>query len=118
MQEFLLSSSTRKTDSRKYTAFIGADNYEAGHEIGYFIGQQLEGKGNIAEICGLQASSPAIERNRGFMDALKNYPDIKVVARGYGDWIKESRLSRLWIVYLCSLRSLSNMSLHKMTAWL
>ena len=85
----------RKTDSRKYTAFIGADNYEAGHEIGYFIGQQLEGKGNIAEICGLQASSPAIERNRGFMDALKNYPDIKVVARVYGDWIKESGVTAM-----------------------
>ena len=85
----------RKTDSRKYTAFIGADNYEAGHEIGYFIGQQLEGKGNIAEICGLQASSPAIERNRGFMDALKNYPDIKVVARGYGEWIKESGVTAM-----------------------
>ena len=85
----------RKTDSRKYTAFIGADNYEAGHEIGYFIRQQLEGKGNIAEICGLQASSPAIERNRGFMDALKNYPDIKVVARGYGDWIKESGVTAM-----------------------
>ena len=85
----------RKTDSRKYTAFIGADNYEAGHEIGYFIGQQLEGKGNIAEICGLQASSPAIERNKGFMDALKNYPDVKVVARGYGDWIKESGVTAM-----------------------
>lgn len=85
----------RKTDSKKYTAFIGADNYEAGHEIGYFIGQQLEGKGNIAEICGLQASSPAIERNRGFMDALKNYPNVKVVARGYGDWIKESGVTAM-----------------------
>ena len=85
----------RKTDSKKYTAFIGADNYEAGHEIGYFIGQQLEGKGNIAEICGLQASSPAIERNRGFMDALKSYPNIKVVARGYGDWIKESGVTAM-----------------------
>ena len=85
----------RKTDSKKYTAFIGADNYEAGHEIGYFIGQQLEGKGNIAEICGLQASSPAIERNRGFMDALKSYPNVKVVARGYGDWIKESGVTAM-----------------------
>ena len=80
----------RKTDSKKYTAFIGADNYEAGYEIGYFIGQQLEGKGNIAEICGLQASSPAIERNRGFMDALKDYSGIKVIARKHGDWVKES----------------------------
>ncbi len=80
----------RKTDSKKYTAFIGADNYEAGYEIGHFIGQQLDGKGNIAEICGLQASSPAIERNRGFMDALKDYSGIKVIARKHGDWVKES----------------------------
>lgn len=80
----------RKTDSKKYTAFIGADNYEAGYEIGNFIGQQLDGKGNIAEICGLQASSPAIERNRGFMDALKDYSGIKVIARKHGDWVKES----------------------------
>ena len=80
----------RKTDSKKYTAFIGADNYEAGYEIGYFIGQQLDGKGNIVEICGLQASSPAIERNRGFMDALKDYSGIKVIARKHGDWVKES----------------------------
>lgn len=80
----------RKTDSKKYTAFIGADNYEAGYEIGNFIGQQLDGKGNIAEICGLQASSPAIERNRGFIDALKDYSGIKVIARKHGDWVKES----------------------------
>ena len=80
----------RKTDSKKYTAFIGADNYEAGYEMGNFIGQQLDGKGNIAEICGLQASSPAIERNRGFMDALKDYSGIKVIARKHGDWVKES----------------------------
>lgn len=80
----------RKTDSKKYTAFIGADNYEAGYEIGNFIAQQLDGKGNIAEICGLQASSPAIERNRGFMDALKDFSGIKVIARKHGDWVKES----------------------------
>ena len=85
----------RKTDSRKYTAFIGADNYEAGHEIGLFIAQQLGGKGSVVEIGGLKGSSPAIERNRGFMDALKSYPNVKVVARGYGDWIKESGVTAM-----------------------
>ena len=85
----------RKTDSRKYTAFIGADNYEAGHEMGLFIAQQLGGKGSVVEIGGLKGSSPAIERNRGFMDALKSYPNVKVVARGYGDWIKESGVTAM-----------------------
>ena len=83
----------RKTDSRKYTAFIGADNYEAGYEIGHFIGQQLDGKGNIVELLGLQASSPSIERNRGFIDALKAYPAVKVVACGYGNWTAESGIA-------------------------
>ena len=54
-----------------------------------FIAQQLKGKGRIAEISGLKGSSPAIERNRGFMDALKAFPGIKVVSRRYADWLKQ-----------------------------
>ena len=80
----------RKTDSEKYTAFIGADNYEAGHEMGQFIARQLNGKGNVVEIGGLKGSSPAIERDRGFRDALKTYPDIQVVSHRYADWLQNS----------------------------
>ena len=80
----------RKTDSEKYTAFIGADNYEAGHEMGQFIARQLNGKGNVVEIGGLKGSSPAIERDRGFRDALKTYPDIQVVNHCYADWLQNS----------------------------
>ena len=80
----------RKTDSEKYTAFIGADNYEAGHEMGLFIARQLNGKGNVVEIGGLKGSSPAIERDRGFRDALKTYPDIQVVNHRYADWLQNS----------------------------
>lgn len=79
----------RKTDSKKYTAFIGADNYEAGHEMGAFIARQLKGKGNVVEICGLEGSSPAIERNRGFMDAVSGFPGIRVVGRRYAGWLKD-----------------------------
>lgn len=78
----------RKTDSKKYTAFMGADNYEAGHEMGQFIAQQLGGKGNVVEIGGLKGSSPSIERDRGFTDAMKAYPGIRIVDRRYADWLK------------------------------
>ena len=70
----------RKTSSQKYTAFISADNYEMGRVMGDYIATQLHGNGNVLEIMGLKGSSPAIERHNGFADALKNYPDIKVVA--------------------------------------
>ncbi len=80
----------RKTNSGKYTAFIGCDNYTIGNSMGHYIAQQLHGKGRIVEIRGLEGSSPAMERHRGFMDALKPYPAIEVVASEGGDWKEES----------------------------
>jgi len=80
----------RKTDSNKYTAFIGADNHEIGRVMGEYIGTVLKGRGNVIEITGLQTSSPAIERHRGFCDALKLFPNIKLIGIEHGDWTKES----------------------------
>ena len=48
----------RKTDSRKYTAFMGADNCQIGNMLGLFIADKLQGKGKIVEIIGLRGSSP------------------------------------------------------------
>ena len=76
----------RKTSSRKYTAFISADNYEMGRIMGEYIVSRLHGQGTVLEIKGLEGSSPAIERHNGFMDAIKNAPGIKVVASLQGDW--------------------------------
>ena len=76
----------RKTSSQKYTAFISADNYEMGHVMGEYIVSRLGGKGSVLEIKGLEGSSPAIERHNGFMDAIKDAPDIEVVTSLQGDW--------------------------------
>lgn len=76
----------RKTDSRKYTAFVSADNYEMGHLMGEYIATQLGGKGQIMEVKGLKGSSPAEERYNGFHVALAAYPGIEVVAEIQGDW--------------------------------
>ena len=80
----------RKTNSQKYTAFISADNYEMGRVMGEYIVSRLGGKGNVLEIKGLEGSSPAIERHNGFMDAIKEYPDIKVVGSLQGDWTEQT----------------------------
>lgn len=80
----------RKINSDKYTAYIGADNYEAGAKIGHYICNRLNGKGNIAELTGLHGSTPADERHKGLMSALKEYPDIHIVATADAGWFKES----------------------------
>ena len=85
----------RKTNSDKYTAFIGCDNYAIGNSMGKFIAQQLKGKGRIVEICGLDGSSPALERHRGFMDAIKPYSGLQVVASEGGNWKEEGGIQAM-----------------------
>lgn len=80
----------RKSDSEKYTAFMGCDNYLIGQSMGSFIAQRLQGNGRVVEIRGLEGSSPALERHRGFVDAIKNYPKVSLVTSEAGDWKEES----------------------------
>ena len=79
----------RKSASDKYTAFIGADNVAIGRAVGRFVGEHLGGKGRIMELQGLRGSSPAMERDSGFREALAHYPQIKVVANAYADWFAQ-----------------------------
>lgn len=80
----------RKTNNEKFTAFMGADNYLIGQMMGQYLAGKLGGKGNVIEICGLQGSSPAQERHEGFLNALKKYPEMNVVASESGDWTESS----------------------------
>lgn len=79
----------RKILSDKYTAFMGADNYEIGREVGKYLAAKLGGKGNIVELTGLSGSTPAMERHQGFMSAISRYPDIHLLARADAAWERE-----------------------------
>ncbi len=79
----------RKIDSDKYTAFIGADNVEIGHIMGLQVAEMLGGKGCVVEIPGLEGSSPADDRHKGFARALAEYPRIKLLTAAYGGWLEE-----------------------------
>ena len=80
----------RKTGAGKYTAFIGADNEKIGRTIGEYIAMRLGGKGTVVEIRGLGGSSPAIERHKGFVSAISNYPGIRLLASESGNWLQQS----------------------------
>lgn len=89
----------RKTNSRKYTAFMSADNYEMGRVMGEYIVTRLGGQGHVLEIKGLAGSSPAIERHRGFTDALRMAPQIELTDSLQGDWTEPVayRTVREWL---------------------
>jgi len=88
----------RKTASTLYTAYVGADNYELGKMAGQYIGSIAKGPVNLVEIMGLPGSSPAIERDRGFIDGIKKFPIVHIQTKIYGDWLKQSAEDQLWKV--------------------
>jgi signal transduction histidine kinase/AraC-like DNA-binding protein len=88
----------RKTSSDLYTAYVGADNYQIGKMAGEYVGSNLKGTGNIVEVMGLPGSSPAIERHRGFSDALAKFNNIHIKAQVYGDWLKDHAQKQLYQV--------------------
>ena len=83
----------RKTSTKKYTAYMGADNYEMGRLMGEYIATRLNGKGKIMEVMGLKGSSPAIERHDGFVSAISQHPGIEVVSTLQGDWTEPTAYS-------------------------
>jgi len=85
----------RKTNSRKYTAFISADNYEMGRVMGDYVASRLHGQGRIMEVKGLEGSSPAIERHNGFADALSQHKNVDVVATLQGDWTEPTAYQKV-----------------------
>jgi signal transduction histidine kinase/DNA-binding response OmpR family regulator len=85
----------RKVASGAYTAYIGGDNYEVGKLAGQYAVNLLNKKGAVTEVLGLQGSSPAIERHKGFTDALKDYPEIKLMTQIPGQWLRSKAVAEV-----------------------
>ena len=85
----------RKIASNKYTAFVGADNFQIGKEVGVYASKLLNGKGNIVEIRGLKGSTPDLERHNGFINSLSHFPEIKIVYESDGAWLRSEANKRM-----------------------
>lgn len=79
----------RKTNTGNYTAFVGADNYQIGKEVGVYAANLLNGKGKVVEIRGLEGSTPGKERHEGFLSVISNYPGIQIIDDIYGNWLRK-----------------------------
>jgi len=87
---------TRVAKDAKILTFVGSDNYAgAVKQAEYFVNNLNggSGKGKILIIEGFRGHSTAEDRLRGYMDVLKGYPDIKVVASQDAKWARGPAVS-------------------------
>ena len=80
-----------------YRCWIGGDNYGMGLNAGHYIGEKLKDKGDarVIELAGLDNLELTKQRTKGFDDALKNYPNIKKVARQAAEFTVESGQAKM-----------------------
>ena len=78
----------RKIETNDYTAYVGADNFQIGKELGMYAVDVLKGRGTIVELRGLEGSTSDAERHAGFIEAIKDYPNIRILAEGRGNFLK------------------------------
>lgn len=68
-------------------AYVLSNDQVAYGKIGAeWLFKHLNGKGNVVEMRGIDGVPADADRHQGFTEALKNYPDIKVVATPFTGW--------------------------------
>ncbi|WP_448317294.1 substrate-binding domain-containing protein [Streptomyces sp. CO7] len=80
-----------------YRCWVGGDNYGMGLNAGHYIGEKLKDTPNakVVELAGLDNLELTRQRTKGFDDALKNYPNIKKVARQAAEFTVESGQAKM-----------------------
>ena len=88
----------RKVNGDKYTMWIGGDNKAIGTEAGQYTAKWCQDNGHnpcsVAEIRGLEGSSPAKERGDGFRAGIAANKNVKIIASQNGDWLREKSAAR------------------------
>ena len=101
----------RKILSDRYTAFIGADNFTIGQEVGTYVSTILKQAGAVLEIKGLEGSTPAIDRHQGFYSTTSRWPDLKVVESLDAEWSEDVAYEKT-LVYLRNHKQLDLIFAH------
>lgn len=79
----------RKVNTDQYTSFVGANNYEIGLAAGNYAANYLPPNAIILEIWGLTQTSPAQERHKGFVEALREREDLSF-RKIEGQWLVDT----------------------------
>lgn len=61
-------------------SYVATDNYKGGKMAAERMAEAIDGKGNVILLRYLAGSESTEQREQGFLDGLKDYPDIKVVS--------------------------------------
>jgi ABC-type sugar transport system substrate-binding protein len=85
---FLIDREAAGKAGEDYVTFIGSNFVEEGQRAGEWLVKQSNGKAGIVELTGTAGSSVANDRSQGFKNAIKDKPEMQIIASQTGDFTR------------------------------
>ncbi|HEV7857098.1 MAG TPA: ABC transporter substrate-binding protein [Pyrinomonadaceae bacterium] len=85
---FLIDREAAGKAGEDYVTFIGSNFVEEGQRAGEWLVKQSNGRGGIVELTGTAGSSVANDRSQGFKNAIKDKPEMQIIASQTGDFTR------------------------------
>ena len=70
----------------RFVTFVGSDDYRLGRDIAGYLFRHLGGKGDVMIMEGVPGAVTSRDRVRGFHDAARDCPGVRIVATRAGDY--------------------------------
>ena len=82
----LVDREAEGTAGEDYVTFLGSNFIEQGVRAGEWLAGQTGGQARIVELTGTPGASVAVDRAKGFRQALTRYPRMQIIASQTGDF--------------------------------
>jgi ribose transport system substrate-binding protein len=83
----------RRSDGGDYIGYVSTDNVAIGRMAANYIATRLNGRGKIAVMEGETGAGPTVDRSQGFDEVISQYPDIEIVLRQSGSFLRDKGMS-------------------------
>ena len=74
----------------RFVTYVGSDDFRLARDIAAYLFQHIGGKGDIVILEGVPAAVTSQERLRGFRDAVRDSPGIRIAASRAADYQQET----------------------------
>jgi len=70
----------------RFVSYVGSDDYRLARDVAAYLFRHMGGKGDVVMMEGVPGAVTSRERVRGFLDAIKEWPGMRIVATRAGDY--------------------------------
>jgi len=84
----LVDRGIKVSDDSLYATLIASDFVEEGRMAADWLAKKMGEKGNVVELQGTTGAAPAIDRKKGFEEALKKYPNMTIIKSQSADFTR------------------------------